>query len=106
CAPADSPWVETHGEVGMIGRPTTSPELIRLRQSAWKRAVKFSGLSQEEIADVIGMSLATVRSYGSRSGNTPTEDAIGALKKHNLLKAMETLAERYGPDTVSGGPQP
>lgn len=90
----------------MSGRPSTSPELIRLRQSAWTRAVKFSGLSQEEIAEVIGMSPATVRSYGSRSGNTPSEEAIGALKRHNLIRAMETLAERYGSDTISGGTRP
>lgn len=90
----------------MIGRPTTSPDLVRLRQSAWDRAVKFSGLTHEEIADVIDMSVATVRSYGSRSGNTPSEDAISALKNHNLIKAMETLADRYGPDAITGGPRP
>lgn len=90
----------------MGGRPTTSRELVRLRQSAWDRAVKFSGLTHEEIADVIGMSVATVRSYGSRAGNTPSEEAIDTLKRHNLLKAMDVLQERYGPDTITGGPRP
>lgn len=27
----------------MRGRPTTSPEFVRLRQAAWNRAVKVSG---------------------------------------------------------------
>lgn len=90
----------------MGGRPTTSRELVRMRQSAWDGAVKFSGLTHEEIAVVIGMSVATVRPYGSRTGNTPSEEAIGALKRHNLIKAMETLADRYGSDAVVGGPRP
>jgi hypothetical protein len=78
----------------------TPPDTIRQRRQAWERAVKHSGLSQEEISDVIGMSLSTVRSYGSRTGNVPSADAIAILKKHNLHRAMETLAERYGDEAV------
>jgi len=94
----------------MRGRPATSLELVRARQSAWARAVRYSGLTHQEIANVIGKSVATVRSYSSRSGNTPPEESIGSLKRHNLQRALETLAERYGPDAVtvlsgSGGPR-
>lgn len=91
----------------MAGRPTTPPDTIRQRRQAWERAVRYSGLRQEEIADVIGMSLGTVRSYGSAAGNVPSEDAIARLRRHSLLRAMETLAERYGAESVTiGRPQP
>jgi hypothetical protein len=78
----------------------TPPDTIRQRRQAWERAVRYSGLKQEEIADVIGMSLGTVRSYGSARGNVPSEDAIARLRRHSLHKAMETLAERYGDEAV------
>lgn len=90
----------------MAGRPAMHPSLARLRRDAWNRAVKFSSRSQEEIADVMGMSLATVRSYSSANGNVPSETAIAALKRDNLLRAMDVLQERYGPDTITGGPRP
>ena len=75
-------------------------ELARVRRRAWARAVKVSGLNQNEIAEVVGTSESTVRSYGWRDGNVPTEDAIDMLKRHNLGKALETLKERYGEDAV------
>ncbi|MHA6685355.1 hypothetical protein [Mesorhizobium sp. A556] len=84
----------------MAGRPSTSAALARIRQQAWDRAVRYSGLSQEEIATEIGMSLATVRSYSATKGNTPSDEAVAILKRRNLLTAMETLAERYGDDVV------
>lgn len=91
----------------MAGRPVTPGAVIRQRREAWNRAVRFSGLKQVEIADVIGMSLATVMSYGSRTGNVPSQEAIDLLKRHNLLRAMDTLAERYGAESVTvGGPRP
>lgn len=84
----------------MAGRPMTPPDTIRQRRHAWERAVRYSGLKQEEIAEVIGMSLGTVRSYGSATGNVPTADAIARLRRHSLLQAMETLAERYGDEAI------
>lgn len=90
----------------MRGRPTTSPEFVRLRQAAWNRAVKVSDLTHQEIADAIGKSAAIARSYGSRLGNTPSDEAIAVLKRHNLQCALETLAERYGPKVVSEGLRP
>lgn len=90
----------------MAGRPATPAALTRLRRDAWSRAIRFSSRSQEEIAEVIGMSLATVRSYSSARGNVPSEAAIAALKKDNLQRAMDVLQERYGQDVISGGPQP
>ena len=91
----------------MTGRPTTPRELVRQRKMAWDRAVRFSSRSQEEIAEVIGMSLATVRSYSSANGNAPTEAAIDALKRDNLLRAVDTIAERYGAESIPvGGPRP
>lgn len=85
----------------MAGRPSTSAALARLRQQAWDRAVRYSGLTQDEIAAEIGMSLATVRSYSAAKGNTPSEEAIAILKRRNLVTALETLAERYGDDVVT-----
>jgi hypothetical protein len=92
----------------MPGRPNTSGDLVRMRRAAWDKAVRYSGLKQEEIAEVIGMSLSTVMSYGSRTGNIPTQEAINTLKEHNLGRALETLAERYGGEAVRrlGEPQP
>lgn len=84
----------------MAGRPTTPAELIRLRRTGWDRAVRYSGLKQSEIAEVIGASVSTVASYGSRTGNTPSQEAIDRLKAHNLDKALETLADRYGGEAV------
>ncbi len=75
-------------------------ELARIRRQAWARAVRASGLRQDEIAEVVGASESTVRSYGWRDGNVPTEAALDALKRHNLGKALETLKERYGEDAV------
>ena len=65
----------------MAGRPVTPPRFARLRRDAWTRACKHSSLSQTEIAEVIGMSLATVRSYSSATGNVPSEEAIAAVKR-------------------------
>jgi hypothetical protein len=84
----------------MPGRPTTPAELIRIRRSAWERAVRYSGLKQSEIAEVIGASVSTVASYGSKAGNTPSQEAIARLKQYSLDKALETLAERYGGEAV------
>ena len=75
-------------------------ELARIRRQEWVRAVKVSGLRQDEIAEVIGASESTVRSYGWRHGNVPLESAIDALKRHNLGKALKTLREHYGDDAV------
>ncbi|KAJ0335411.1 hypothetical protein COL154_014417, partial [Colletotrichum chrysophilum] len=82
------------------GRPATTAADAGRRQSAWDKAVRYSGLKQEETADVLGVSVATVSSYGSRTGNVPSQVAIDALKAHNLDRALETLAERYGGEAV------
>lgn len=84
----------------MAGRPSTSAEIARIWQAAWDKAVRYSGLKQAEIAEVIGVSASTIASYGSRTGNVPSQEAIDALKAHNLDKALETLAERYGGEAV------
>ena len=91
----------------MAGRPSTSSEIARIRQQAWDRAVKYSGMRQDEIAEHIGVSLATVRSYSAKKGNVPSEEAIAKLKRRNLITALDTLAERYGDDVVKvvGGRQ-
>jgi hypothetical protein len=82
------------------GRPATTAADAGRRQAAWDKAVRYSGLTQLEIAEVVGVSVATVASYGSRTGNVPTQAAIDALKAHNLHRALETLSERYGGEAV------
>ncbi|MBP0439920.1 hypothetical protein J5Y06_14775 [Tianweitania sediminis] len=55
---------------------------------------------------MIGMSTATVRSYGTRAGNIPAQ-AIDALEWNKLMQAIEAIAERYGSESITiGGPRP
>lgn len=89
----------------MPGKKSTPQGVARDRRERWRRAVKHSGLSPEEVSAVVGKSLGTVYSYNYRDGNVPTEAAIEALRQHNLHRAVEVVRERYGDEALSVGPR-
>lgn len=90
----------------MPGRKPISENVARERRARWRRAVQYSGLKPEAIAEVVGKSLGTVYSYNYADGNVPTEVAIERLRQHNLARAVEVVRERYGDEVLSVGPQP
>lgn len=90
----------------MPGRTPISQQVARERRARWHRAVQYSGLKPETIAEVVGKSLGTVYSYNCVDGNVPTESAIERLRQHNLRRAVEVVRERYGDEVLSVGPRP
>lgn len=77
----------------MPGRKPISDTVARDRRARWRRAVQCSGLSPEEVSEVVGKSLGTVYSYNYRGGNLPTETAIEKMRQYNLARAVALVKE-------------
>jgi DNA-binding NarL/FixJ family response regulator len=79
---------------------TTEAEALR-RRKAWLVARMRCGLKTAEIADLLGRSVETVRSYGKANGNVPTRVAIDRLKLHNLEQAVAVIEGKFGKGAVA-----
>lgn len=87
----------------MPGRKPLEQSVARDRRARWRRAVQYSELKPEAIAEVVGKSLGTVHSYSYADGNVPTETAIEQLRQQNLKRAVEVVREWYGNEELSLG---
>lgn len=79
-----------------MGRTKATEMQAGNRRVAWLRARSRCGLKTAEIAELIGRSVETVRSYGKANGNVPTRIAIERLKLHNLEQAVAVIEAKFG----------
>jgi hypothetical protein len=79
-----------------MGRTKLTEMQAGNRRAAWLRARSRCGLKTAEIAELIGRSVETVRSYGKANGNVPTRIAIERLKLHNLEQAVAVIEGKFG----------